>query len=297
MAESKNNPQTRNAKAEYSRRLNDDWQYLDEGEESANPTTDEAFNRGYRYRGIGRQSSVKDKTDEPTIPKSRNHNEVFVDQKTLSDPKFQQEIKKAEKQINQQTRNAAIQRAQEEEIENDRPQQIKKTVKTKKASKEDRLKAFAINRLLLFVFIPLFLIQLTVGLFGIVTLGVAEGLYQTTKAVADANWFTKTIATVIETVHDGVEWLTGLNLADVTVGAVSGVFIATYMVVLTFGFIQIFIAWLAHSINGNETISGGRSSQKFSALLVCILGYCLPIINVFFPWIFIWTFTIGKYPK
>lgn len=295
MADTKNNPQTRNAKAEYSRRLNDDWQYLDEGEESANPTTDEAFNRSYRYRGIGRQSPTEEELDKPIAPQSRNPNEVFIDQKTLSDPKFQQEIKKAEKQINQQTRNAAIQRAGE--YEEDRPQQIKKIVKTKNSSKEDRLKAIVINRFLLFVFIPLFLIQLMVGLLGIVTLGVAEGLYQTTKTVANANWFTQTIATVIETVHDGVEWLTGLNLANVTVGAVSGVFITTYMVVLAFGFLQIFITWMVHSANGNETISGDRSSQKFSALLVCILGYCLPIINVFFPWIFIWTFTIGKYPK
>lgn len=108
-----------------------------------------------------------------------------------------------------------------------------------------------------------------------------------TQAVKGAfNAFTDGVASVAETISSISSYLFDFDIVGLF--DPTNFFLVTYVIILAFALIQILIIYLIYKVFGLEPLGGSGSNLKYGSLLLAIIGYCIPGLNLF-PWILVWT--------
>lgn len=71
---------------------------------------------------------------------------------------------------------------------------------------------------------------------------------------------------------------------------------ATYMLLLAYGMILLASIYLAYTATSFKPLSGWRAGFKKGAFMIAVVGYSIPVVNLF-PWFIVWIFAVGRYPK
>ena len=239
--------------------LNDDWQYLNESEPKAHPTTDEQFNIHYTQSGMQSISNIKiEKRKDP--PKAANDTTFNVSVTSIT---------------------------------RDEPVDIKKVkVKGSTLSKKDLKAKAKATRILIHTatwYGWVWLVQIIFALINIVTFGMmaSEG---TTVAK-----FATIVAWKIKLVKEVIQFATGFNIADV----VEVLYYISYGVIITIGILSVLVIGSQYLTSGIKPLSGEKASLKWVSLLFVLIGYSMalvPGINLI-PWIGVWMYVVWKYPK
>lgn len=125
--------------------------------------------------------------------------------------------------------------------------------------------------------------QLVLALLSIIGLGLASAV---TDAV-DSNWIVSTVTTVLGKIAD----LLGLDF-----GVIGGLFLIPWALVMVIGLITLFTACIMYYFALINPLSGEGAGFKMGAFLLAIIGYAVPIANLF-PWIYVFMFAVWKYPR
>ena len=73
-------------------------------------------------------------------------------------------------------------------------------------------------------------------------------------------------------------------------------FFITYALVFAIALSQIFTMYIAYKLLRLNPISGKGSGLKHGALLLTIIGYSIPLLNIF-PWFMVWAGAVWLKPK
>jgi hypothetical protein len=263
------------------KKINNDWEYLNEGEFDPYESTDKAFSRSYQYKGL------RARTEESENLEKEKKEEEEINQ-----------------QIQEQNYRAQIERRQSV-IENDLNKRIvrenKKSIgKTLEESQfiqkgfgaANKRKTMVVTRSIIWwgSYVWLF-VQVPFAVFGIIAFAVIGGISELGES-ANSNIFTKAVAAVAKTVIDGLTSLLGFNIGDV----MEALFFITQFVVISVGILTILIIFIQHILALNRPLGGNGAGLKVGALLIACIGYAVPILNIF-PWVLVWVLAIGKYPR
>ena len=93
-------------------------------------------------------------------------------------------------------------------------------------------------------------------------------------------------------VNSASKFFLGYSFAD----GIQILFIATHAIVMAIGFFSLLAAFLQYKISGLNPLNGNQSSLKQVSLLLILIGYSMPILNLF-PWMYVWIIVVWKYPK
>lgn len=107
------------------------------------------------------------------------------------------------------------------------------------------------------------------------------------------NTIVQGIASVAKLVNDTV-----LKVFDVDLSAFNpaSFFIVPYGLVLAYGIILLLLMYLIYKLAFLNPLSGSGGGAKKGALLLAIIGYSVPGLNLF-PWFLVWTLVVLRYPK
>jgi hypothetical protein len=70
----------------------------------------------------------------------------------------------------------------------------------------------------------------------------------------------------------------------------------TYLILFAIALIIIFTMYTAYKLMGLEPLGGKGSGLKYGAFLLTIIGYSLPLLNMF-PWFMVWAGAVWLKPK
>tara|TARA_B100000508_G_scaffold81917_1_gene63656 strand:- start:2038 stop:3012 length:975 start_codon:yes stop_codon:yes gene_type:complete len=73
-------------------------------------------------------------------------------------------------------------------------------------------------------------------------------------------------------------------------------FMLTHLVVFFLGILTLMLCYIQYKIAFINPLGGQKMSMKMGALMLAIICYSIPILNLF-PWFFVWTFVVWMYPK
>ena len=264
----KNNSYIRNAKKIGGTRINDDWQYLEEQPLPENPTTDQIFNQGYKHQGLGKRKIERTNREEvDNVVDLQNYRARVVGNRYSN------------QQQNQFNKNVG--------------RLLKNKVLSQGLNIVNKRKTLAVNRSIMYWAGYLWLfVQLPFAVLCAVILGVMGGISALGKSISESNILFKLIASIADKTLDFLKSLTGVGLTD----AIAGLFFIFYIIVFVVGMITLMGAYLQHSTVMNNPLNGEASGLKTGALLLAIIGYSVPLLNMF-PWVLVWLFTISKYPR
>ncbi len=260
----------RNAKRIGGTRINDDWQYLEEEALSANPTTDQIFNRSYKHQGLGERKITRHNEE------TGNNDNIIDLQNYRAQVEQKRNIERQQNQINKRTDKLS-----------------KNKIPNLGLNKIRQRKVLAVNRSILYWagYVYLF-VQLPFAVLGAITLGAMGGLAALGESVSESNFLFKFVASVISKTTEFLKNAVGFSPTDIIVA----LFFLFYIVVFTIGIITLLATYLQHTLAMNKPLGGEGGGAKTSALLLAIIGYSVPLLNLF-PWVLVWLFTISKYPR
>tara|TARA_B100000508_G_C11464578_1_gene280945 strand:+ start:3767 stop:4687 length:921 start_codon:yes stop_codon:yes gene_type:complete len=101
------------------------------------------------------------------------------------------------------------------------------------------------------------------------------------------------VGTLLEGIVSLVDTLIGI---DLTIFSPGGFFLMTHTIVAFIGFGTLLLCYIQYKIAFIRPLTGGGASIKSMALLIAIIGYSIPILNIF-PWFMLWTVAVWAYPK
>lgn len=153
-----------------------------------------------------------------------------------------------------------------------------------------------------------FWFQLPFAIFSVIFMAITMAIYelfQWIEPAEDDGFLTAALkwgGRVLKAVGDSlreliisfVKQIFGLDLSLFNPG---GFFLLTLMIAMIIGWTTLAIAATVytvgriHSLNGDE---GGGIKMAF--FLLAMIGYSIPVFNLF-PWFFLWTLAVMKYPK
>lgn len=107
------------------------------------------------------------------------------------------------------------------------------------------------------------------------------------------NLVAKGVASVAKAINDNI---LGLFNVDLTAFNPASFFIVPYGLVLAYGIIVLLLMYLIYKLAFLNPLSGNGGGAKKGALLLAIIGYSVPGLNLL-PWFMIWTFAVWRYPK
>lgn len=131
------------------------------------------------------------------------------------------------------------------------------------------------------------MVQLPFAILSIITLGIVGAI----DSLGGGGFFSWVIGGIIE----GVNAVTSLFGVDFVKIALT-LFMVFQVIILALGLICILIMYFQYIIGGINPIFGKSSSAKVGALILTIIGYCMPILNLF-PFIFFWMFVVWWKPR
>lgn len=241
-------------------------------------TNDEIFNASYTERGI-----------QPT------YKQAVVDTKITKQPKNDADYSNINQRQNFTT---------PQNIISDTIIKTKLKVKNKTVNKLAKAEARGVN---LFIrstglfFWSVF--QVPMAMLNIVFLGLTNITLQSNidpngNVVANAvrsigNTVIGAIETVASGVISGLEFITGIDLSLIDITAL---FMITMLVIFAFGLFNLLGIYLIYKILGLNPLSGRGGGVKIGATIMATIGYFVPFLNLF-PWFYLWTIAVQKYPK
>jgi len=241
---------------------------------SSHPDSATAFNAEYAKKGVQPQSNL----DAPKVKYQP------VKQITRSDQ--------------------ATRRSQVEYQDEDFSEHIKQSIKIKPSTAVNllfRARVFAINAgIRSWGTFCWAVFQLPFALLGIVFF-VMSGFLASMTTIADSDggltkvfkYVAKGVTHSFKKISELVEAVTGLDLAVLNP---QNLFLFTWLIILAFGMIMLLSMYLIYKVNLLNPLSGRGQGFKYGAFLLAFIGYCVPILNLF-PWFFVWTIAVWRYPK
>ena len=142
---------------------------------------------------------------------------------------------------------------------------------------------------------PLYIfVQLPFAVAGVLIMTVANTFFEYNSTDADSS-FSKVMT------EAGMLLLKALGKILSAVGfdfakMSQDIFMMFMGVVFTIGLISLMATFLIYTLNSIQSLSGDRSGLKMGLFLLAIIGYFVPLANLF-PWILFWMFAVWKYPK
>lgn len=244
--------------------INDDYTYLNKGELPANATNDAIFNASYQTKGLQPQGLQKSRRSVPAA------NEAEHDQSNNFEANRQLQAQGRAAQVEQQAKK-------------------KKALALKLAA---RIRASAVNLSVFAWATPLWAaVQLPAAILSIITFAIAGTvnafLSSSNVIVSAATW-------IAEKALAGVGMLFGLDINLIKMA--DGLFLITYSFVLALGFFTLMIIYLQYTMALLRPLSGEGSGLKMGMFLLAIVGYSLPLLNLF-PWTLLWMAAVWKYPR
>lgn len=251
------------------RKLNEDWAYLNEAiTDIALQSSDVEFNKQYEKSGLRKsiqeknlnESKKDDLYDQSEIEEERIYNEISNQSQKLIHKKLNDKNQKLKKKLSLQTKI----RTQTNPLALARTQVINGQI------------IFWNTYIWLFVQVPF-------AVFLILLFAVIGGA---TSVASDSNFIVSTLSGLLGWIGSVI----GLT------SAVEAFFFITWLIIIVIGFILIFTVFIQHTLARNKPLGGRAFGLKLGALLLTFIGYSVPVLNIL-PWILIWIFVIGKYPK
>jgi hypothetical protein len=126
--------------------------------------------------------------------------------------------------------------------------------------------------------------QLPLAVASVVFLGIGAGL--------KATWLGRTVAKGAEAVNA----VTSVFGADFSSLAPTSVGLSLNFLLFGLLLLGILGTVFAYTIRGQDPLFGSYSEAKIGALIVAIMGYSLPLINLF-PWIGLYIYVMWKSPR
>ncbi len=273
------NSNIRNVKKVDRQRINDDWEYLEEPALSHNPSTDELFNKTYKSSGL--QATTSSNIRNPKKINSEAGNDATTN------------TYKAKSSYGQTYNDF-------DSYDDDYgPKAKDKKVKIPggRTSPILRLKAnIEASRIIFWVGQKYIMLQLPFAILSIIGLGAS--LYLSGDFSNSGN------STSTGLVDSAVSAVVGAT--DIVVRGVANFFGAGYltfalfaiphMFVLSLGIFVLMTVYIQFTMKSIKPLSGDHASAKIGTFLLAILGFAIPILNLF-PIILFWIFTVRKYPK
>lgn len=133
--------------------------------------------------------------------------------------------------------------------------------------------------------------QIPFAMISIIMFAIGAGLSAVSDAIA-STWVGRQVQSLASAVTGALEYF-GIDLSifsPYSLAFVSG------MVVIAIGLITIMSAIFAYSLGFINSFGGRGSAAKNAALLLCFLGYGLPIVNLL-PWFLLYVLAVWRYPK
>lgn len=137
---------------------------------------------------------------------------------------------------------------------------------------------------------PLWLtFQLPLALFNIITLAAVGAMDTVTAASSNpVAWVAGKLASAAAELAS----LIGVDFGGIALA----MFFITEVAILGFGIMSIFFLYLQYKMALLEPFAGQHSGLKMGVLMLVILGYTIPIANLF-PFVFLWMAVVWLYPK
>ncbi len=142
--------------------------------------------------------------------------------------------------------------------------------------------------------------QVPMAIISIVFMALTQAIYEFVESLNPTVENRTFIQSGISFVMDVVTWFATKVLdffgIDITILNPANFFMLTHVIVTLFGWGVLLAIYLIYSLAGTKSVSGTNGGVKMITLLVAMIGYAIPIINLF-PWFFIWTLVVLKNPK
>lgn len=280
------------------------------GAQPGRVTIDKKFSDSYKQAGLQPFVSTDGRIRKGQIEyKSR-----FAKQQAANDEVYAQSVANNVVQFPQRDRADEQQsqmRASAEVVQFPQQQRTKPEltrIKTPKGQRRvARRKAMAINRIAMsplwftYIFFQLPLAIISIIMLGFVYIQLAA--LDAARAAED-DFFWGALFGAVEIIADAVSgFVEFVTFGNIDLGAIfdsilnmpTNFLIASMVIVFAYGIILLLILGLTYQGAGIKSLSGRSSGAKMMAFLGCLFGYFWPIFNLF-PWIFIWTFVVGKNP-
>jgi hypothetical protein len=132
------------------------------------------------------------------------------------------------------------------------------------------------------VLTPLYLVQLFCAMLSLLALGMAAAI----SSVIEGSFILSAAARAASFIGFDTDSL----------GISGGIFMLMYGMTLVIGFISLAITLMMCKLARFSPLSGEKSGMKQGVFLLAVMGYSLPIANLF-PWVTLLLLTIWKYPK
>lgn len=146
--------------------------------------------------------------------------------------------------------------------------------------------------------------QLPLAIFSILLLGVAGAVAEIKSVLMSHNpedgfWVSigkSTLSIIGDIVSDTAAFALDLFGIDINTLSPENIFMLTHVLVFMFGVAMLLIVYSAYTLTLHKPLGGNGSGMKYGALLGCLIGYSIPIINLF-PWFIVWVVVVWIYPK
>lgn len=137
-------------------------------------------------------------------------------------------------------------------------------------------------------------VQIPLAILSIVGLGFwyyIESLKGSTDLPYWQNILVGVYVTFEKAFNAGIKLLTGWDIESLT-----ALFFLTYVALLTFVLLTVFITIFGFLASFCRPLSGKMSVLKWGTLVLCIVGYLIPGLNLF-PWILLYIWVVAIYPR
>lgn len=94
----------------------------------------------------------------------------------------------------------------------------------------------------------------------------------------------------------GANWVSNQFGFDLYALQPANFFLLTHTIVFFLGIGTLILCYIQYKIAFMNPLGGKKGTMKMAALLMALIGYSVPILNLF-PWFYIWTFVVWFYPE
>lgn len=166
-----------------------------------------------------------------------------------------------------------------------------------------RVRVSAINFWVWGTVATFYLIQFVLGVMSTVALGMwyAAEFVSDSGGVTDLQDAPGFVSVVAGALSGVVSFL--VNMVTTVASFLFGIdfepyvfFMIGYSAVIFFGLLQLGTVWFMYWVNRIHSLSGDGVGAKSGTFLLALIGFCVPVLNIF-PLIIFWTVAVWKYPK
>lgn len=168
-----------------------------------------------------------------------------------------------------------------------------KSASAKKVFKYSRVSS--VNISILSWGMTLWILQLKLALLGIVALG-GVGAIDAIQSNAAGQFVISGIDAVFETFTAAASVVLGTEISIGLIDSIEAMLFLSLTLTWLIGLITLFIMGIQYEMFRLHSLYGEGATFKISAVIAALIGYFLPVANLF-PWFIFWCFAVWRYPK